>query len=146
MNNSAMQYTIKVTVLIENSLWTAIFERNDPEGYAVARKIFGTEPSDPELYEFVLNNFHELKFTSPQEFKLIIKRKNYKRMQREVKKELSKSKNDAPIVSHAQETLRIELEKNKKIKQTISKAEKELKLKQKFLEKQNKKKEKQKGH
>ncbi len=31
------QYTIKVTVLLENSFWIGLFERNDDEGYAVAR-------------------------------------------------------------------------------------------------------------
>lgn len=67
-NSINKKYTIKVTVLIENSFWVGIFERNDSEGYAVARKIFGGEPTDPELYEFVLVHFDELKFTEPQEF------------------------------------------------------------------------------
>ncbi len=43
------QYTIKVTILLENSFWIGLFERNDSEGYAVARKIFGGEPTDNEL-------------------------------------------------------------------------------------------------
>src|SRR3989344_3370357 len=81
-NNSVTmkkQYTIQVTVLLEKSFWTGIFERNDHEGYAVARKIFGGEPTDAELYEFVLTHFYELKFTEPKNFKLVIKRKNHKR-------------------------------------------------------------------
>ena len=49
------EYTINVTILFENNFWMGIFERNDDDGYAVARKIFGSEPSDAELYEFVLN-------------------------------------------------------------------------------------------
>src|SRR5262245_51507309 len=124
-NRIKKQYTIKVTVLLENSFWAGIFERNDDGGYAVARKFFGGEPTDAELYEFVLANFDELKFTEPQEFKLIIKRKNPKRVQREVKREMEKAKKGLPSTTHAQEVLRLELEKNKKLRKVISKTEKE---------------------
>lgn len=140
------QYTINVTVLLENSFWVGLFERTDKEGYAVARKIFGDEPTDPELYEFVLNHYNELKFTKPHKFKLTIIRKNPKRMQREVRREMKKAKKNLPSESHAQEVLRLELEQNKKIKKTASKAEKEARLEEKFLMKQAKRKKKHRGH
>lgn len=140
------QYTIKVTVLLKNSLWLGIFERNDSEGYAVARKIFGGEPTDAELYEFVLAHFDELKFTEPQEFKLVIKRKNPKRVQREVRREMEKAKLGLPSTTHAQEVLRLDLEKNKKLKKTVSKVEKEAKREEKFQQKQVKRKKKHRGH
>ena len=139
------QYTIKVTVLLEKSLWIALFERNDSEGYAVARKIFGSEPTDAELYNFVLTHFDELKFTSPQDFKLEIKRKNPKRMQREVRREMKKAKRGIPRTTHAQEVLRIDLEKNKKIRKKISKVEKEARLEEKFQQKQEKRKKTHRG-
>lgn len=145
-HNNPNQYTIKVTVLLENYFWVGIFERNDSEGYAVARKIFGGEPTDAELYEFVLAHFDELKFTEPQEFKLVIKRKNPKRMQREVKREMEKTKKGLTSTTHAQEVLRLDLEKNKKLKKTISKAEKEDRLEEKFQQKQAKRKKKHRGH
>lgn len=145
-NSINKKYTIKVTVLIENSFWVGIFERNDSEGYAVARKIFGGEPTDPELYEFVLVHFDELKFTEPQEFQLVIKRKNPKRIQREVRQEMEKAKQDLPSTTHAQEVLRLELEKNKKLRKTISKIQKEARQEEKFRQKQEKKKKKHRGH
>jgi hypothetical protein len=140
------QYTIKVTVLLENSFWVGIFERNDDEGYAVARKIFGGEPTNAELYEFVLAHFDELKFTEPKEFKLIIKRKNHKRMQREVKYEMKKAKQELSSATHAQEVLRLDLEKNKKARKVVSKAEKEARKEEKFRQKQEKRKKKHRGH
>ncbi len=140
------QYTIKVTVLLENSFWVGLFERNDNEGYAVARKIFGDEPSDAELYDFVLTHFDELKFTEPKDFKLVIKRKNHKRMQREVRREMEKAKSGLPSATSAQETLRLDLEKNKKFKKATSKAEKEACLEKKFQQKQEKRKKKHRGH
>lgn len=140
------QFTIHVTVLLENSLWVAIFERHDDEGYAVARKIFGDEPTDPELYHFILANYQELNFSEAHDFKIIIKRKNHKRMQRDVKKEVAKAKKGLSTVTHAQEMLRLELEKNKKTRKIISKVEKEIQLERKFLMKQAKKKKKHQGH
>lgn len=140
------KHTIKVTILLENSLWVGIFERTDKNHYAVARQIFGDEPTDAQLYEFVSTHFYELKFTEPQDFKLIIKRKNPKRMQREVKREMEKAKKGLSSTTHAQEVLRLELEKNKKAKKNVSKSEKEKLLENKFQLRQEKRKEKHRGH
>ncbi len=140
-------YTINVTVLLENSLWAGIFERDDDEGYAVARKIFGSEPSDAELYDFVSHHYIELKFSEPQkEIKLIIKRKNPKRVLREVKKQIKKSSNNHVPMTRAEEALKLELEKNKKQRHQISRAEKLAKAEVKFQLKQQKKKQKHRGH
>src|SRR3990167_4096522 len=99
------QATIQVTVLLENQLWMAIFERKDNTGYAVARQVFGDEPTDPELYEFISTHYYHLKFTAPQEFKLIIKRKNPKRMKRDVIKQMNKVKKSSQCNTYAQEVL-----------------------------------------
>lgn len=140
------QHTIKVTILLENSLWIALFERTDNAGFAAARHIFGGEPTDPELYEFISTNYQLLKFTIPQSFKLIIKRKNPKRVLREVKREMERAKEGLAAASHAQEALRLEIEKNKKMKKTINKEEKQAQADAKFQQKQTKKKQKHRGH
>ncbi len=140
------QQIIKVTVMLEKSFWIGLFERNDEQGYAVARKIFGDEPTDAELYQFILMNYNELKFTEPQEITLIIKRKNPKRIQREVKREMEQAKKGLTNTTHAQEVLRLELEKNKKVRKIISRVEKQRQLNEKFILKQEKKKKKQRGH
>ncbi|OGT30782.1 MAG: hypothetical protein A3E87_07460 [Gammaproteobacteria bacterium RIFCSPHIGHO2_12_FULL_35_23] len=144
--NKEEKYLIKVTVLFEKSFWIGVFERNDNNYYAIARHIFGTEPTDPELYQFVRNHYSELNFSQPIEgFKLIIKRKKFKRTVREAKKEIKKV-----VVlkkeSYAQEALRVELEKSKKQRKTQSKQNKVAQEEAKFLQKQMKKKKKQRGH
>lgn len=139
-------HTIKATIMLDGPFWVGIFERQDKLYYAVARQVFGKEPTDAELYEFVLMHYDQLKFTSPQDFTLVIKRKNPKRVKREVKREMEKSKKNMKSSSHAQNVLREELEKNKKIKKCVSKAEKDMQEKRKFSLKQEKKKKKQKGH
>lgn len=138
--------TISATILLDGSFWVGIFERTDKAGYAVARKIFGVEPSDGELYEFVLHNFDELKFGAPQEFKLVIKRMNPKRVQREVRREMQKIKENSRPSTHAQDYMREELEKNKKEKRSRSKQEKEARKEKQFLLKQEKRKDKHRGH
>lgn len=138
-------YTIKVTVFLEDAFWIGLFERNDDEGYAVSRQIFGGEPTDAELYNFVLKHYDQLKFTQPHDFKLVIKRKKFKRMQRDVRKEMQKVKKDSPKSTHAQEVLRIDLEKKKKRKKVISKTKKEEMLERKFNLKQEKRKKKHRG-
>ncbi len=140
------QSTIKVTVLFENPFFVAIFERNDDKGYAVARQVFGDEPSDPELYEFVASHFYVLNFSKPNNnIKLIIKRKNFKRISREVRQEVKKHVS-VKKESKAQEALRLELEAHKKLKKKISKAAKEAHLQRKFDLRQEKKKKKMRGH
>ena len=79
---------IKATVFLEGPIWVGTFERTDIKGYAIARKVFGSEPSDIEIYEFVLNDYQDLQFGAPGKFTLEIKRKNHKRMQREIRKEM----------------------------------------------------------
>lgn len=145
-NSTQKPYTIKVTVLLEKSFWVGIFERNDQDGFAVARNIFGEEPTDVELYHFILNNFDVLRFTEPQNFTLIIKRKNPKRRQREVRREMENAKKGLPNISHAQEVLKLALEKNKEVKKIISKAEKEACFEERFQLKQAKRKKKHRGH
>lgn len=141
-----MKTTIKVTVCLDGPFWVGIFERADSDGLAIAKHIFGKEPTDPELYEFVLTNFAELKFTDPHEIKLIIKRKNPQRVQREVRKEMAKLKSQLPSTTLAQDVLRLELEKNKKLKKASTKIEKEAEEREKFRMRQEKKKQKLKGH
>jgi len=140
------QTVIKATVILEKSLWVVLFERMDIKGYAVARSVFANEPTDPELYDYISSSFYQLKFTEPQTFKLIVKRKNYKRMQRAVRKEMEIVKLKLSKSTQAQNTLRLELEKNKKSKKLFSKIEKESQLQKKFLFRQAKKKKKKRGH
>lgn len=138
--------TIKATILFDKRFWVGIFERVDKEGYAVARHIFGPEPSDPEIYEFVLNNFHELNFGSAKEITVTIQRMNPKRVQREVRREMEKLKETSRPSTLAQDYMREELEKKKLAKKRNSSAEKQARKDQQFALKQNKKKEKHRGH
>lgn len=138
--------SIKATILLEKSLWVGIFERTDKEGYSAARHIFGSEPSDPEVYEFVLTHYSELKFGASKAVTIEIQRMNPKRLQREVRREMERVKETSAPSTFAQDYMREELEKNKKEKKSRSSAEKRAHKEEQFTLKQEKKKEKQRGH
>jgi len=133
---------IKATIFFDRRYWVGTFERTDKVGYAVARHIFGAEPSDQEVYEFVLNHYQELKFGSAKEFTLEIKRKNPKRVQREVKREMERLKKTAAPSTFAQDYMREEIEKKKLQRKRTSSAEKKVSKEKQFNLKQQKKKKK----
>lgn len=137
---------IKATIFFDKRYWVATFERTDKEGYAVAKHIFGAEPADPEVYEFVLNHYQELKFGEPKEFTLEIKRMNPKRVQKEVRREMERMKKTTKPSTFAQDYMREELEKKKLQKKHQSSAEKQARKEDQFALKQEKKKEKQRGY
>lgn len=133
---------IKLTVLFESPFWVGIFEKEQDGKYSVARIVFGAEPRDFEVFEFVINKMDQLKFSDPQEDEIVKRKVNPKRLQREVKKEISKKN----IVSKAQDALRLEIEKNKKERRSFNSKLKEMIKQKRFELKQQKKKEKKRGH
>lgn len=138
--------TVIATIFFEKKFWVGTFERTDKEGYAVARHIFGAEPTDTEIHEFVLNHYVAQKFGKPMEVHVQIQRMNPKRVQREVRKEMAKMKETSKPSTLAQDYMREELEKKKKEKKSISSAEKQARKDEQFALKQAKKKDKHRGH
>jgi hypothetical protein len=138
--------TIQATIFIEKGFWVGTFERTDKEGYAIAKHVFGAEPSDPEVYEFVMNHYHELKFGALKAVVIQIKRVNPKRAQREVRREMERIKQLKKPSTFAQDYMREEIEKKKQEKKSISSAAKQARQDEQFAIKQQKKKEKHRGH
>ena len=78
-----------LTILFENPFWIGLFERIDGDKYEVCKITFGAEPKDYEVYDFLLKNWHKLKFSPPVKTEKIEERKiNPKRMQREINSQL----------------------------------------------------------
>ena len=53
----------KLTVFFEPPFWTGLIERETGDRYEVCRVIFGAEPSDAEVYVYVLDRYGSLKFS-----------------------------------------------------------------------------------
>ncbi len=54
-----------LTILFENPFWIGLYERIDGDKYEVCKITFGAEPKDYEVYDFLLKNWHSLKFSPP---------------------------------------------------------------------------------
>ena len=70
-----------LTILFEAPFWIGLYERTDNGKYEVCKITFGSEPKDYEVYEFLLKNWHKLKFSPPIQAEVAMERKiNPKRM------------------------------------------------------------------
>lgn len=99
-----------LTVLFEEPFWVGILERSDGKKYEVCKIVFGGEPTDGEIYEFLLRNYNKLRFSRPVSAKPIEdKRINPKRMQRIIKKQTG----NTGVGTKAQQALALEREQNK---------------------------------
>jgi hypothetical protein len=133
----------KLTVYFEDPYWIGIFEREDEADYRVSRVVFGSEPTDAELYEYIQQNYRNLDFSKPLKNQVRIERKkNFKRMQREVRKEVY----EEGVGTKAQQAMRLQMELNKKERQVKSREKRREEEAIKFKVRQEKKKEKRKGH
>ncbi|MCY6369502.1 YjdF family protein [Clostridium ganghwense] len=134
--------SIKLIIYFEDPFWVGIFEKTIDKEYEICKVTFGPEPKDYEVYEFILKNFHKLKFSRPKKVENIKTKKiNPKRLQKKIKKETQ----NKGISTKAQEAMKLEFEARKKEKKVLSKERKEEIKREKFLKKQQKKKQKKKG-
>lgn len=130
-------------VIFEKPFWIGVFESQSDKDYEVAKVVFGAEPSEAELYDFIIKNFNKLPFyKSKLNTSLSNKDINHKRMQRIIKKQQSQT----VIGTKAQNAIKKQHESNKLKNKKLSKEKKEEEKERQFKLKQDKRKEKHKGH
>ena len=131
-----------LTILFENPFWIGLFERIDGDKYEVCKITFGAEPKDYEVYDFLLKNWHKLKFSPPVKTEKIEERKiNPKRMQREINSQLE----NKGIGTKAQQALKLQQEQGKLERKVKSREQKEAEKERQFALRQEKKKAKHRG-
>lgn len=81
--NENMMVIIKATVFFEKGSWKCIFERIDRDDYSPVRYMFEDEPTEQDLYEFILTHSDDLDFGEFEDFQLQLKHRNPKKTQRE---------------------------------------------------------------
>jgi hypothetical protein len=115
---------MKLTVLFDNPYWIGVLEEERDGNLYVARHIFGAEPSDQLVYEFVLNEMAALQRRMTVGIPIEAgerKAVNPKRMQREVRRELARD----GLTSKAREAMRLQIETRKQEHKRESRAERE---------------------
>ena len=131
-----------LTILFENPFWIGLYERIDSDRYEVCKITFGAEPKDYEVYEYLLSNWHKLKFSPSIRAEMFTERRiNPKRMQREINSQLQ----DKGIGTKAQQALKLQYEQGKIERKVKSREQKEAEKDRQFALRQEKKKAKHRG-
>lgn len=131
-----------LTILFENPFWIGLYERIDGDKYEACKITFGAEPKDYELYDFLLKNWHKLKFSPPVKTDEIKEHKiNPKRMQREINSQLE----NKGIGTKAQQALKLQHEQSKIDRKAKSREQKDAEKEYQFALRQEKKKAKHRG-
>lgn len=131
-----------LTVYYEEPFWVGVFEAISDGKLSVCKVIFGAEPKDYEIWDFVLKNYYSLKFSPAVETVIKQSADNPKRRQRKVKKQLQSS----GIGTKSQKALQMQREEMKTERRQISKEQREAEKQRQFDLRQQKRKEKHKGH
>ena len=108
-----------LTVFFEDPFWVGVFERIEDGKLSVCKVTFGAEPKDYEVLDYILHHYYELVFSPAIETEIRQAADNPKRRSRNARKHLEN---------------------------TISRKEREAEAQRRFVMKQEKKKEKRRGH
>ena len=132
----------KLTVYFEEPFWVGVFERIEDGKLSVAKVTFGAEPKDYEVQKYIQKYYFSLKFSPAVETVVKDIKRNPKRMQREAKKQMM----ETGIGTKSQQALKLQQEQNNQERKERSRKKKEAEEQRMFELKQQKKREKLKGH
>lgn len=132
----------RVTVFFEEPFWVGVFERIHDGQLSVAKVTFGAEPKDYDVQAFLLKYYYKLQFSPAVATVVKEANRNPKRMQRDAKKQMQ----EKGIGTKSQQALKLQQEQNKQVRKQKSREQKEALQLRMFELKQQKKKEKHKGH
>ena len=108
----------------------------------MAKVTFGAEPKDYEVQEYIQKCYTSLKFSPAVETVVKEMKRNPKRMQREAKRQMQ----ETGIGTKSQQALKLQQEQNKQERKFRSREKKEAEEVRMFELKQQKKREKHRGH
>ena len=132
----------KLTVYFENPFWVGVFERIENGKLSVCKVTFGSEPKNYEVWEYVLKNYYQLKFSPAVDVVVKKEATNPKRIQREARKQSAAT----GIGTKSQQALQMQREENKLQRKSVSREQREAEKQRQFELKQLQKREKHKGH
>ncbi len=132
----------KLAVFFEDPFWVGVFERISDGKLSVCKYTFGAEPRDYEVCDFVLRHYYELRFSPEVEIEQKQTADNPKRRQRNASKQMLR----IGIGTKSQHALQMQREEMKVERRHVSKEMREAEKQKQFDLKQQKKKEKHKGH
>ena len=132
----------KLTVFFEEPFWVGVFERYEDGKLSVAKVTFGAEPKDYDVYQFILEHYYGLQFSPAVVAVAKETKKNPKSMKRDARNQMQK----IGIGTKSQQALKLQQEQNKQQRKVKRREQKMAETERMFELKQQKKKEKHRGH
>ena len=132
----------KLTVFFEEPFWVGVFERMENGQLSVAKVTFGAEPKDTEVYEFILKHYVHLRFSPAVTACVKEDTRNPKRRQRDIRKQLQHT----GIGTKSQQALKLQQEQSKQERKAQRRERKQADAERLFALKQQKKRDRHRGH
>ncbi len=132
----------RLTVYFEDPFWVGVYERVCDGRLEAAKITFGPEPKDYEVYAFLEQNWHKLRFSPPvAHLGTATPHHNPKRLQRSIQAQLRKPSGS----TKSQQALQLQREAGKLQRKERSRQEKEAEKVRCYAQRQEKHKEKHRG-
>ena len=132
-----------LTVYFEPPFWVGLYQREDEDGCRISKITFGGEPRDQEVLDWLLRRWGELRFSPPVPANRAVARlPSPKRMRREARR----ATQPAETGTKAQQALALQREQQKQERRLVSRAERDAEKARRFDLRQQKKREKHRGH
>lgn len=133
-----------LTVRFEDPFWIGLFERWEGESYSVCKVTFGPEPRDAQVWEYLLRSFPHLPFSPavPAE-RRAEGAVNPKRARRQARRELEGTSRTG---TRAQQALALQREAGRQAGREKDRTRREAEEERRFRLRQEKRREKHKGH
>lgn len=131
-----------LTVFFENPFWVGVFEEYMDGQLSVCKVTFGSEPKIYDINYLIFKRTNQLHFSQSTEMNKKERPLHPKKMQREVRKQLSLS----GVGTKSQQLLKLQHEQMKKDNSLNARKHREDEKEKRFALKQKKRKERHKGH
>ena len=132
----------KLTVFFEAPFWIGVFERIERRKLSVCKVVFGAEPKDYEVWEYLLKNYSRLRFSPSVETVVKKESVNPKRLQRQIRKETAAT----GIGTKSQQALQLQRDASKQEQKMFTREQQETEKQRRFALRQQKRKGKHRGH
>lgn len=133
----------RLTIFFDGQFWVGVFERQEGEQLQAVRLVFGPEPREEEVHLWILQEYSRLKFGAAISVETALPKKlNPKRRQREAHQEML----NQGVGTKAQQAIKLAHEAAKQARTARSKDARRAEEQRKFELRQEKRREKHRGH
>lgn len=132
----------KLTIYFDEPFWVGVFEELDGDKLSVCKVTLGAEPTDAEIYDYILKHYYRLRFSVPVKTEIKKKADTPKRRQRNARKQLK----NTGVGTKSQQALQKQYEENKTERKIKNREQREAEKQRQYELKQQKRKEKHRGH